>query len=280
MLWSTYPMRMTQKRSLRMRFGKLDLPEDDLPTPRELHNAISDTWTVRDQRQMVEGEPPVDLEEKGSNSVLIEQEYDHNFCNFIYTADKEDVSLLRKDDEVEIAPDNNPVRSFVFYFGNGQFAYESVEGLIDDWIPQFICDRTSINTADQYTLNEFSQSTMSDFFHKMDKITAFRFGSVEDSSQISSQIGRALDQLADEVGSQEFTGGQPPSDLSDLQIFNEAIDATSVKKIRGERDGSYTKTILQSGMYEVVWDDEGIGSQRERAVKVYTEILPYLNILS
>lgn len=271
---------MSDKNALRMRFGQIDLPNGELPTPEALHNSISDTWTVRVQKQMVEDEDPVDLEEKGSNPVLIEQNYDHDFCNFVYTADKEDVSLQRDGDDVEVGPDNSPVRPFVFYFGNGQFAYESVEGLVDDWIPQFICKRTDTDMLDEYTLHDFSQEMMRDFFNnKKDQITAFKFGSVDDSSRISSEIGEALDQLADEVGSQEFTGGQPPSDLSELAIFQEAVDATSVKLLRGKRDGGYTNTILQSGMYEVVWDDEDISSRKQRAIEIYTKMLYYLNEL-
>lgn len=268
--------------SMRLRFGKIDLPEEKHPTPEELHNAIDDTWRKRSEKTLVEGENPVPLDEKGMNSYYSDSHNDHSFCQFTYVSDKENSATVRDGDELKIAPDDQPVRPIVFYFKNGQFAYESVQSLIEHWIPQFIGKRTNIDVQNNYTINKFSQDTMESFYDKCDEITLFKFGSAGEELDGDSEVARALNELATKVSSQEFSGGNPPTNLKGLEIFEEAKDKMTILRLRGSVGDGYTNEILKSGMYEAKWDESEWSNdtgQSDRAEAIYQRIAPYLRRL-
>lgn len=273
---------------MRVRFGKIELPEDQLPSPQELHDSINDSWTVRATKQVVQGEDPVPLEHKGMNPYYSDSHGDHSFCKFTYISDKEDSATVRDGDDLKVAPDQQPVRPTVFYFKNGQFAYEPQRGLIKHWIPQFIMDRTGVETDPDVYYESFSQDTMRDFYEERDEITVFRFGSTGDEDFDSdSSIARALNELATEVDSQEFSGGDPPTNLKGLEIFEEAKEKMFVSKLKGSKGDGYTNEILSSGMYQPKWseDDWEVSSSDERdleqrrAETIYRRIAPYLRRL-
>lgn len=272
--------------SMRMRFGKIELPDEALPTPEELHNGISDNWTVRSRKKVVEGEDPVSLEHKGMNSYYNDSHGDHSFCKFTYISDKEDSATVRDGDDLKVAPDDQPVRPEVFYFKNGQFAYESAQGLIKHWIPQFILERTGVDEDPDTYFDSFSQETMRKFYRNRDEITTFRFGSTGDEEfDGDSNIAQALNELADEVDSQEFSGGNPPTNLKGLEIFEEAINKMFVTKLKGSSGDGYTNEILSSGMYQVKYneDDWNVSTstdlEEKRAEVIYQKISKYLRRL-
>ncbi|CQH60023.1 uncharacterized protein HHUB_3115 [Halobacterium hubeiense] len=268
---------------MRFRFGSIDLPDDELPTPEELHNAIDDTWRERTKKTIVEGEDPVSLEEKGRNSYYSDSHDEYSFCQFTYVSDKENSATVRDGDDLKVAPDDQPVRPLVFYFKNGQFAYESERGLIKHWIPQFIGERTGVEVENNYTFDEFSQETMEWFYDDRDEITVFRFGANDEEFDTDSDIARALNELATEVSSQEFSGGNPPTNLKGLKIFEEAKEKMYVSKLKGTKDDGYTNEILSSGMYQPKWDESewpiDAGQQR-RAETIYQRLTPYLRRLA
>lgn len=268
--------------SVRFRFGKIN-PPGELPSAEELANSIDDSWRVRDEKTVVEGEDPVPLEEKGMNAIYNDGHGDHSYCHFFYVADKEDSATVREGDELVVAPDQQPVRPNVFYFENGQFAYESEQGLIRHWIPQFIGERAGIDVDNNYHFDNFSQSTMANFYNTMDEISVFRFDSIDESFDGSSTLARALNELAAEVDSQEFSGGNPPTNLKGLEIFDEAIEQMHVSKLRGARDDGYTTEILSSGMYQAKWSEDEWpldAGQERRAEAMYQRIAPYLERLA
>lgn len=267
--------------SMRFRFGRIELPEEELPTPTELNDAIDDTWRERDKKPVVEGEDPVSLEEKGMNSYLDNSKEDHSFCQFTYVSDKENSATVREGDNLKVAPDDQPVRPLAFYFKNGQFAYESEDGLNRHWIPQFIGERTDV-TVESPTFYDFSQQIMRDFYDTRDEITLFKFGSTDKELNTDSDIARALNELANEVSSQEFSGGNPPKNLKGLDIFEEAKEQMRILRLKGFIGDGYTNEILRSGMYQVKWDESDWPSdagQSRRADAIYNRIAPYLRRL-
>ena len=269
--------------SARYRFGKIDVPQSELPTPEELHDAIDDTFRVRNKKVVVEGEDPVELEEKGMNSYYSDARNEYAYCQFTYISDKEDSATVREGDELKVAPDDQPVRPLVFYFNNGQFAYESEQGLIKHWIPNFIGERTDTDIEGKYHFNEFSQATMRDFYDNRDEISVFRFGSTEEEFDDDSTLARALNELAEEVASQEFSGGNPPTNLKGLEIFDEAINKMHILKLRGSRDDAYTTEILSSGMHEIKWSEEewpNDAGQERRAEAMFQRLSSHLQKLS
>ena len=268
---------------MRFRFGKIDLPDEELPTPEALHDAIDDTWRVRTTKTVVEGEPPVELEQKGMNSYYSDSHSDYSFCQFTYVSDRGDSATVRDGDELKVAPSDQPVRPLVFYFKNGQFAYESESGLIKHWVPKFIGERTGVDVAENYRFDEFSQETMRWFYDDCDEITNFRFGAADEEFGTDSDIARALNELATEVSSQEFSGGNPPTNLKGLELFDEVKEKMYISKLKGSKGDGYTNEILSSGMYQPKWDEsewpDDAGQQR-RAETIFQRIQVYLQRLN
>lgn len=259
-----------------MRFGEFQLADEELPDPEELHESINDEPTVRAEKKVVADEDPTELVEKGFNPVLLETKNENKYCQFIYATNKENSVPTMEEEGVKAKLDNEVARPYVFYFSNGQFAFESVEGLVKHWVPQFIAKRAGTEILDEYKFYNFNQKVMENFYEKSDKITEFKFSGVSSDSSMQSETGEALGELAEEIGSQDFTGGDKSKDLSNLTVFNEAISATTVEKLKGEIDGGYTHELLLSGMYEVCWDDEEINNERRRAEVIYSKMLKYL----
>jgi hypothetical protein len=216
------------------------------------------------------------------NSYYSDSHDEYSFCQFTYVSDKENSAVVRDGDELKVAPDDQPVRPLVFYFQNGQFAYETEQGLVKHWIAQFIGERTDSNVEGNYAFDDFSQETMNEFYQNQSEISVFKFGSTEEEFDDESDLANALNELAEEVASQEFSGGNPPENLKGLDIFDEAADKMHILRLRGSRDDGYTTEILESGMREVKWSEDGWSAddgQERRAETMYRKLAPYLQKL-
>lgn len=275
--------------SARFRFGSINLPESTLPTPEELHDAIDDEFRVRAEKVVVEDEDSVELEEKGLNSYYSDVHDETSFCQFTYVSDKENSATIRDGDEMVVAPDNQPIQPLVFYFQNGQFAYETKQGLVKHWIPQFIGNRMDTEVDGNYTFDSFSQGDMLDYYQSQDEISVFKFGSSDNDDEFESEsdLAKALNELAEEVANQEFSGGNPPTNLKGLDIFDEAADKMHILKLRGTTGDGYKTDILSTGMKEIKWDLNDLSSSStspsegrgQRAEAMYRKLAPYLQKL-
>jgi hypothetical protein len=273
--------------SARFRFGEINLSESVLPTPEELDNAIDDEFRVRGEKIVVEDEDPVELEEKGLNSYYSDIHDEYSFCQFTYVSDKENSATVREGDEVKVAPDNQPVQPLVFYFRNGQFAYEAKQGLVNHWIPQFIGSITNTEMENNYRFNNFPQDIMKEYYRSRDEISIFKFGSSEEEFNTESDLANALNELAEKVANQEFSGGNPPTNLKGLDIFDEAADKMHILKLRGAVDDGNKTDILSTGMKEINWDENDLSSgdvspdegRGQRAETMYRKLVPYLRKL-
>lgn len=270
--------------SARFRFGKIDLPTADLPTPEEVYNAIDDVFRPRKEEVVVEGEDPVQFMEKGMNPYLNDGHDEYSFCHFYYVSDKEDSIVVRNGDNLEERRSEEVVRPRVFYFQNGQFAYESERGLGKHWIPQFLGERTDINIDGNYTFDKFSQKVMKEFYDSRDHISIFKFGSPEDEEfDADSPLARALNELTQDVESQEFSGGNSRKNLKGVEIVDEAAEKMRIEKLHGLREDGYTLQILASGVFVPVWNvSGGIDEGRpEREIEtIFNKLVPYLRKLN
>ncbi|RLM89903.1 hypothetical protein [Haloarcula sp. Atlit-7R] len=260
----------------RFRFGKIDLPENERPDPEELHTAIDDTFRVRSERVVVEGEDPVELEEKGSNPYLSTDHDEFSFCYFYYISDKEDSQTVRDGDELTERRSEEVVQPRVFYFQNGMFAYESEQGLVKHWIPNYIGERTEVEVAGNYDFYDFPQEMMKDFYDSRDHISVFRFGAPEDGEfEGDSPLAQALNELTEDVESQEFSGGNSERNLKGVSIVDEAAEKMKIEKLHGSIDDGYTNQILASGVYVPVWSEKewpsDVGADR-RAETIFRKL--------
>ncbi|MFC6961475.1 hypothetical protein [Halocatena marina] len=263
---------------MRVRFGRLGSPEDELPTPRDLYDAIDDTFRTRDDGAIVvEGEAPIPLDEKGMDPYYSNEHGDHSFCQFTYVAEKENSATVRDGNEVKVAKDEQPATLSVFYFRNGQFAYEPTVGLVKHWVPQFIRSRTGSDVDDSFF--EFSQKTMWEFYDDSDEITLFKFGSVDEEFDGSTSFAQALNELTETVSSLEFSGGNPPEDLKGLELLDEAAEKMHIHRLKGKKDDGFTTQILATGMKQVKWKESDWPAeekQERQAEIIYQKIAPYL----
>jgi len=270
--------------SARFRFGKIDLPENERPDPEDLHSAIDDTFRVRSERVVVEGEEPVELEEKGMNPYLSTDHSEFSFCYFYYISDKEDSQTVRDGDELTERRSEEVVQPRVFYFQNGMFAYESEQGLIKHWIPKYIGKRTGVDVVGDYKFYGFSQEMMEEFYDSRDHISVFRFGAPEESEfEGDSPLAHALNELTDDVESQEFSGGNSGRNLKGVSLVDEAAENMKIEKLHGSVDDGYTNQILASGVYVPVWSEQewpsDAGAER-RAETIYRKLNSILQKLA
>lgn len=270
--------------SMRFRFGRIDLPQSKLPSPEELYNAIDDEFRIRKEEKVVEGADLDAFMEKGMSPYLSDEHGEYTFCQFTYISDKEDSVVVRNEDELEERPSDEVVRPLVFYFKNGQFAFESEQGLVKHWIPQYIGERTDTDVEGNYSFDSFSQDVMKEYYDTRDHISVFRFGAPEDTEfEGDSELARALNELAEDVQSQEFSGGNSGKNLKGVEIVDEAAEKMRIEKLHGARDDGYTTNLLASGVFVPVWSEEEWptdAGQERRAETIFQRLTPYLRKLA
>ncbi|SHK84436.1 hypothetical protein [Haladaptatus paucihalophilus] len=261
----------------RFRFGRIEVDNANLPSPEVLHNNIDNQFRERSTKVVVEGEDPISLDEKGMNSYLSNGRGERDFCYFTYVSEKERSRVERQEDSDELVPtsDRSPVRPRVFYFDNGLYAYESQQGLAKAWIPQYIGKRTGTEIKSQPEI-AFSQRTMFEFYEKWDDITLFRFGASDEELEEGDEFGKALNELAETVSSQEFRGSK---NLKGLGMFDEAANKTEILALRGKKGDDFTTNILQSGTKEIKWDKPDVPNNElngAQAEAMYQRLSPIL----
>lgn len=256
--------------SERFRFGKIKPSDGQLPSPKELHKAIDRQPQVRDKKSVVKGEDPVELMEMGMNSYYSDRHDDHSFCQFTYVGTRGDSAPHWDGDEIQTQADSRPVRPLVYYFKNGQFAYTPETPLAQGWIPNFIGSKTSVGESVDREFSSYTSDDMQSFYENHEYVSKLKFGAAGDGQlDDSSEVTRALNELAEKTSSQEFSGGDV--NLKGITIFDEAAKNMDVMKIRlgpyGER-----RTILSTGMYEARWNDDPNTDQEARAEAIYQDI--------
>ena len=276
--------------SERYKIGKIDLPESELPTPEEVKDKI-DSFDDDDfgMVRRVEDDPvsggELEYREKGRTTYLGDSHDNYSFCHFIYVADTENSIVIRNDDNEE-EERNQPelVRPRVFYFKNGMFAFESKQGLVDQWIPDFIGKLTDTETLDNSQILSFDQDMMKDYYDGRDSITVFKFSSPEDDDfEPDTPLARALNELTDTVESQQFSGGNAGKNLKGTDLIDEAAEKMSIQKLHGSYDDSLTTNILKSGIYVVAWSESGWSEPIEtgtRAEAIFNQLVPQVRRLA
>lgn len=275
--------------SERYKIGRIDLAKNELPTPEEVKNAIDALNDEFEMVRRVEDDPvsggELEYREKGRTTYLGENHDELSFCHFYYVADTENSIVIRNDDGEE-EEQNRPelVRPRVFYFENGMFAFESRQGLIDAWIPNFIGELTDSEAAENSYIYPFSQEMMKDFYDSMDKITVFKFSSPEDEDfEPDTPLAEALNELAETVESQQFSGGNEGKNLKGTTLVDEAAEKMFIQKLHGKHDGSLTMNILQSGIYVVAWSEADWSepvSTGKRAEEIFNRLAPQVRRLA
>ncbi|MUV60621.1 hypothetical protein [Halobacterium sp. CBA1126] len=271
--------------SERFQFGRFDLPSGEIPSVEEVYEAIDGEWQTRKEEEDETGETRV-FQERGRTGYLSDTHSEYEFCSFYYGSDTENSIVVRDgDEEVEISQ-RELVLPRVLYFGNGMFAFESLEDLIKHWVPQFIAEKTdtSITPDDYFFYNTFSQDMMRDFYDRWDTVTVFKFGSPNGESAFEgdSPLATALNELAEDVSNQQFSGGQPGNNLKGADIVENAAENMQILKLHGSRDEELRQIILSSGTFQAAWSEtdwpEDAGTGR-RSEEIRQRLLPVLQRL-
>lgn len=248
-------------KSERYKFGRVDLPQSDLPTPEEVKNAIDSLGDEFEIVRRTKNDPvsggELEYREKARTTYLGDNHDDLSFCHFIYVGDTENSIVVRNEDgEEEERNQSELVRPRVFYFENGMFAFESRQELITQWIPDFIGKLTDTDALDNSHIYSFDQSMMKEFYNSRDKITVFKFSSPEDEDfEPDTPLAEALNELAETVESQQFSGGNEGKNLKGTNLIDEAAEKMFIEKLHGSYNDGLTMNILQSGIYVVAWSE-------------------------
>ena len=259
-----------------------------MPSPEEVKGAIDaldDNFEIirrREDDPVTGGE--LEYREKGRTTYLGDSHDDFSFCHFIYAADTENSIVVRNEDGEE-EEQNQPelVRPRVFYFENGQFVFESRQELIDRWVPRFIGKVTDTDVRENTRIYPFGQDMMKDFYDTRNKITVFKFTSPEDEEFTpDSPLAEALNELTQEVESQQFSGGNSGKNLKGTDIVDEAAEKMRILKLHGARDEGFTMNILASGVYKTTWSESDWDEPVEtgtRAEAISNRLVPQLRKL-
>ncbi|EFW91974.1 hypothetical protein ZOD2009_10865 [Haladaptatus paucihalophilus DX253] len=117
---------------------------------------------------------------------------------------------------------------------------------------------------------------MFEFYEKWDDITLFRFGASDEELEEGDEFGKALNELAETVSSQEFRGSK---NLKGLGMFDEAANKTEILALRGKKGDDFTTNILQSGTKEIKWDKPDVPNNElngAQAEAMYQRLSPIL----
>lgn len=276
-------------KSERYKIGKINLPESELPSPEEVRDAIDALDDEFEMVRRVEDDPvsggELEYREKARTTYLGDSHGELSFCHFIYVGDTENSIVVRNEDGEE-EERNQPelVRPRVFYFENGMFAFESLQDLVEPWIPDFIGKLTGTDALDNSHIYSFSQEMMKDFYDSRDKITVFKFSSPEDEDfEPDTPLAEALNDLTDTVESQQFSGGNEGKNLKGTSLVDEAAEKMFIQKLHGSYEDSLTMNILQSGIYVVAWSESDWSEPVDtgtRAEAIFNRLAPQARRLS
>ncbi|QRY23976.1 hypothetical protein [Halobacterium sp. BOL4-2] len=273
----------------RYKIGKIDLPESELPSVEEVKSEIDALDDEFEMVRRVEDDPvsggELEYREKGRTTYLGDSHGELSFCHFIYSADTEN-SIVVRNEEGEEEERNQPelVRPRVFYFENGMFAFESKQDLVDPWIPSFIGKLTDTGALDNSRIFSFNQEIMEDFYESRDKITVFKFSSLDDGEfEPDNPLAEALNELTETVESQQFSGGNEGKNLKGTSLVDEAAEKMFIEKLHGSHEDSLTMNILESGIYVVAWSESDWSEPIEtgtRAEAIFNRLAPQVRRLA
>lgn len=275
--------------SERYKFGQIDLPQSDLPTPEEVSDAINSLDDRFEMIRRTEDDPvsggELEYREKARTTYLGDDHDELSFCHFIYVGDTEN-SIVVRNENGEEEERNQPelVRPRVFYFENGMFAFESLQDLVDSWIPEFIGKLTDTDALDNSHIYSFTQEMMKDFYDSRDKITVFKFSSPDDEDfDGDTVLAEALNELTETVESQQFSGGNAGKNLKGTSLVDETAEKMFMQKLHGSFDDSLTMNILQSGIYVATWSETDWSEPIDtgtRAEAIFNRLAPQVRKLA
>lgn len=273
----------------RYQFGRIGLPQSELPTPKEVCDEVTEMddkfQSLRKEEDDKLSGKVLEYREKGRSAYHGDSHGEYSFCYFYYVTDTEN-SIVIRNEEGEEEERNQPqlVRPRIFYFENGQFAFESKQDLEKHWVPRFIGKATGTSVAENYSFYNISQDIMKDFYDTCDHISVFRFGSPEDGGvfEDDSDLDQALNELTENIDSQKFSGGNSGKNLKEVEIMDEAAEKMQLLELHGSRDDGYTDEIFASGTAVVTWSEKDWAADagtEKRAETICRKLVPFLQKL-
>lgn len=273
----------------RYKFGRFDLPQSELPSPEEVKSeidALDDEFRIlrRTEEDPATGRE-LEYREKGRTTYRGDGHGDLSFCHFYYVGDKQNSFVTRNDEGEEVERNQRElVRPRVFYFENGLFAFESLQDLVDPWIPGFIGELTGIDAANDARMLGFDQDMMKRFYDSRDEVTVFKFSAPEgEGFDPDTRIAEALNDLTEIVESHKFSVGDKGGNLKGNDLVDEAAENMYIQNIHGSTEDSLTMNILESGVFVVSWSESDWGEPVEtstRAEAIFNRLSPQLKKLA
>ena len=239
------------------------------PSIEELASVLDDEFQTRETEELEDEE--LVYKEKGRNVYLHrddeEEENEYDYCHFRYVADtKESYRIRNEDDEEDNRNDTRLTDARVMYFRNGQFAFESRDGLEPYWIPDFISHVTDSDVErSEWRLYTFGSDFMKRLYDDYPTVSILKLAEPRDVDQVSSEIGEFIINLSGEVDNFQFSTGQGGGNLKSRSSIDTCAQHLDILKIHMKREGGYTESATRRGTLVTKWEIGEIQSEETEA---------------
>lgn len=270
---------MTERATFRL--GKLKTDSGQVPSPQQVAEGIEDEFTVRSTDEDPVTGDPIEFAEKGRDVYQTSEYSDYNFCFFTYVADTPDSFRTREENE-EVEDSQIVLEvSWVIYFENGQFAFQSRDDIGDAWIPRFIKKRSGVEiTNDDYRLDKIGQRELKQRYDTADRITQIDFSQKEEEEIDDSSVNNALRNLIEVTNGLSFsTGRGDDKDLKDSELITAATEALEIQSMKIKNGDKNIIKLKNSGRVNVSWNESDWNEDslaRNRGQTVRSKLRPYL----
>lgn len=275
-------------KNIRFRFGRIDCPSSQRPTPQEVYDGIEELdnkYLNRETKKLVEDEDPIQFKHKGGAQEIRTLPDGTEYCFYTYFTDTEESAMIRDGDDGEEEDIRLAVEIVrVLYLENGLFAYENSNRLQRVWIPQLLDEVTGYGASANTKYEALPQSILEEFFQDKDQISRLRLEQdcddpdpdLPDDPSFKQQTKAIMQQ----TGNLRYTKGEKSlNEVDELQELTND-DEVEIAAIVGKDDDELSKEVYAVGSTLLNWSLNEWGEDRAGNRDLIEEDLdPYLQRL-
>lgn len=276
-------------KNIRFRFGRIDCPSSERPTPQEIRDGIEsldNRYIDREEKKIVEGEEPIQFKHKGAAQEIRTLPDGTEYCFYTYFTDTEESAMIRDGDDGEEEDIRLAVEIVrVLYLENGLFAYENSNRLQRAWIPQFIDEMTGYEASADTRYKALPQSILGEFYNNKDQISRLRLEKNDDNSDPDLSDDPSFKEqtkaIMQQTGSLRYTKEEKSlNEVNELQELTND-DEIEIAAIVGKNDDELSKEVYAIGSTLLnwslnVWNEEDWAGKRDL---IEEDLNPYLRRL-